>query len=190
MDLISLILIAFSLSADAFAVAVTNGICSASPTKKNILATALTFGLFQGLMPILGFALGRTFSDFICRYQHYVALFLLAAIGINMIHEAIKEQKHPEDVCTTKNVFTVKNLIIQGIATSIDALAVGVGYAAMKVNILFAAILIAIVTFLCCSLGVYIGKKFGNLLGIRARLIGGMLLTLIGLRIFISNILS
>lgn len=188
MDLLSLILIAFSLSADAFAVAVTNGICSASPTKKNTLATAFTFGLFQGLMPLLGFALGRTFSEFICRYQHYVALLLLAAIGINMIVEAIKEQKHPEAICSVKNVFTVKNLILQGIATSIDALAVGVGYAAMEVNIFFAAILIALVTFFCCSFGVFIGKKFGTLLGIRARLVGGLLLLLIGLRIFFDNI--
>lgn len=189
MDLISLILIAFSLSADAFAVAVSNGICSASPTKKNVLTTAFTFGLFQGIMPLLGFTLGRTFSDIICRYQHYVALILLAIIGINMIQEAIKEQKHPETFCTVRNVFSAKNLILQGIATSIDALAVGVGYAAMEVNIVFAAALIAMVTFFCCSFGVFIGKKFGTLLGIRARLIGGILLIIIGLKIFIGNFL-
>ena len=187
MDLISLTLIAFSLSADAFAVAVTNGICSNKITKNNVLATAFTFGFFQGFMPMLGFVLGKTFSDFICRYQHYVALFLLAAIGINMIVEAIKEQRNPETVCHDRNVFSSKTLILQGIATSIDALAVGVSYAALQVNIFSASLLIAIVTFICCALGVYIGKRFGNLLGIRARLIGGLLLLLIGLRIFFDN---
>ncbi len=187
MDSFALILIALSLSADAFAVAVTNGICSDKITKYNLLATAFTFGFLQGLMPILGFTLGRGFSDIICRYQHYVALFLLAAIGINMIVEAIKERKQPEALCPVRNVYTAKNLLLQGLATSIDALAVGVSYAALQVNIFFAAILIAAVTFLCCALGVYIGRRFGNLLGIRARLIGGILLLLIGFRIFLEH---
>ncbi len=187
MDIISLTLIAFSLSADAFAVAVTNGICGNRITKNHVLATAFTFGFFQGFMPLLGFALGKTFSDFICRYQHFVALFLLAAIGINMIVEAIKEQKHPEAVCQNRNLFSLKNLVLQGIATSIDALAVGVSYAALQVNIFIASLLIAIITFFCCAFGVFIGKKFGNLLGIRARLIGGLLLLLIGFRIFFDN---
>ncbi len=188
MDPISLILIAFSLSADAFAVAVTNGICSSKITKQNVLATALTFGFFQGFMPILGFLLGKSFSDFIYRYQHYVALFLLASIGINMIVEAIKERRNPETVCLNRNLFAANTLALQGIATSIDALAVGISYAALQVNIFSASLLIAVVTSLCCGLGVYVGKKFGNLLGIRARLIGGLLLLLIGFRIFFDNV--
>lgn len=187
MDLLSLIIIALGLSADAFAVSVTDGMCSEKVTKKNAIITALTFGIFQGIMPLIGFALGKTFSDVICRYQHWIALFLLGAIGINMIVEAIKEQMHPDEICSTRNIFNAKNLILQGIATSIDALAVGVSFVAMKVNIFTTSLLIGIITFLCCTFGVHIGRKFGVLLGMRARLIGGILLIIIGVKIFIEN---
>ncbi|NLL01390.1 MAG: manganese efflux pump [Clostridiales bacterium] len=189
MDLITQMLLGFCVATDAFAVSVTNGMCSHKITKGNIFATAFTFGAFQGIMPILGFILGNRFTDFISKYQHYVALFLIGAIGLNMIVDAIKELKHPEDECHTKNIFTVRNLIIQGIATSIDALAVGVSLAAINANISSASLIIAIITFLCCSLGVYIGRKFGVLLGIRAKLGGGILLILIGLKIFVENII-
>lgn len=187
MDLLTLILLALGLSADAFAVSVTNGMCSKKVTKKNALATAVTFGAFQGLMPVLGYVLGKTFSEFICRFQHWVALLLLGAIGINMLVEAIKEFRHPEDACKIKNIFTVKNLTMQGIATSIDALAVGVSFAVMQINIISSALLIATITFFCCALGIYIGKKFGALLGLRAKLVGGCILLAIGLKIFIEN---
>ncbi len=187
MDLTTRILIALSVTADAFAVSITNGICSSKTTKKNVLATALTFGLFQATMPVLGFILGRSFSDIIYRYQYYIALFLLSAIGINMIHETVREQKLPDELCIQKNIFSIKNLLLQGIATSIDALAVGVSFAALKVNIAATVLLIGGITFLCCAFGVLIGKKFGNLLGIRARLVGGILLILIGFRIFSEN---
>lgn len=187
MDLLTLILIAFGLSADAFAVAVTNGMCSSKITKKNAFATALTFGLFQALMPVAGFLLGRTFSEFVSRFQHWVALFLLSFIGINMISDAVRERRNLEECCVTKNIFTAKNLILQGIATSIDALAAGVSFAIMENNILYASLLIGIITFVCCSFGVYIGRKFGTLLGLRARLSGGGLLILIGVRIFVEH---
>lgn len=187
MDFVTLLLLALGLSADAFAVAVTNGICSRKVTKRNALATALTFGIFQGAMPVLGFFLGKTFSDIVSRYQHWIALFLLGAIGVNMLVDAIKELKNPETSCGLKEIFTPKNLIMQGIATSIDALAAGVSLAVMKINITISALLIGMVTFLCCSLGVYIGKKFGSLLGLRARLFGGIILLIIGLKIFVEN---
>ena len=163
--------------------------CSYRVTKKDVLTTALTFGLFQGIMPILGFLLGNRFTDVISKYQHFVALFLLGAIGINMIIEAIKDTKNPEGVCKTKNVFTSKNLIIQGIATSIDALAVGVSLAAMDANITSTALLIGGITFICCLFGVFIGRKFGLLLGIRAKFGGGIILILLGFKLFIENIL-
>lgn len=186
MDLFTLLFLALGLSADAFAVSVTNGLCSSRITKKNAFVTAMTFGLFQALMPILGFILGQTFSEFVNRYQHWVALFLLGFIGINMIVEAIKERRHPEDACNIKDIFTVKNLMLQGIATSIDALAAGVSFAVLKLPILSTALFIGIITFLCCVLGVYIGKRFGSLLGIRAKLMGGIILIIIGLKIFIE----
>lgn len=187
MDFITQILLAFCLATDAFAVSITNGMCGSKINKKNILATALTFGAFQGIMPVLGYVLGKTCTDIISKYQHYIALFLLVAIGLNMTIEAIKEHKHPENACSSKNIFSPTNLIIQGVATSIDALAVGVSLVGFNVSIPLIALLIGIVTFLCCGFGVYIGRKFGILLGIRAKLGGGVLLFLIGAKIFIEN---
>lgn len=189
MDLLTQILLSFCLATDAFAVSITNGMCSHKVTKHNVISTALTFGLFQGIMPILGFLLGSSLTDVISKYQHFIALFLLSAIGINMIIEAIKERKSSEDVCTVKNIFSAKNLLIQGIATSIDALAVGVSLAAMDVNIYNTSLLIGSITFLCCAFGVYIGRKFGVLLGIRAKFGGGILLILIGVKILFENII-
>lgn len=186
MDLLTLILIAFGLATDAFAVSLSNGMCARRIAKKTILGTAFTFGFFQAMMPVLGYFLGCTFSEIVSKFQHWVALFLLGAIGINMLVDAIKDQRHPES-CSTKEIFTVRNLLLQGIATSIDALAVGVGFAVMNVNILTSALAIGIITFVCCAFGVYIGRKFGSLLGIRARLFGGILLIFIGLRIFIEH---
>lgn len=188
MDLLTQILLSFCLATDAFAVSITNGMCCRQVTQKNIFTTALTFGVFQGTMPILGYILGSTFTDVISRYQHFIALFLLSAIGLNMIVDAVKEYKHPEHVCESKNIFTASNLILQGIATSIDALAVGVSLAAIEANIATTSMLIGIITFICCTFGVYIGRKFGLLLGIRAKLGGGILLILIGLQIFFENI--
>jgi putative Mn2+ efflux pump MntP len=187
MDFITQILLSFCLATDAFAVSITNGMCSCKVTKKNVLATAFTFGFFQGIMPILGFLFGNRFTGVISRYQHFVALFLLGAIGLNMIVDAIKDKQNPEGQCKAKNVFSTKNLILQGIATSIDALAVGVSLAALDANITTTALLIGGITFMCCLFGVYIGRKFGLLLGIRAKFGGGILLILIGIKIFIEN---
>jgi putative Mn2+ efflux pump MntP len=187
MGLFALLLLALGLSADAFAVSVTDGICSSKVTRKDAVITAFTFGFFQALMPVLGFTLGTTFSDFVSRYQHWIALFLLGAIGINMLSEAIKDWKHPDNACPVSNVFSVKNLITQGVATSIDALAAGVSLAVLKINILTSALLIGTITFFCCALGVYIGKRFGSLLGLRARFIGSIILILLGLKIFVEN---
>lgn len=189
MGFITLFLLALGLSTDAFAVSITNGMCSCRINKKNAFATAFTFGLFQALMPVLGFTLGRTFSDVIHRFQHWVALLLLAAIGMNMILDSFKEEKQAEGCCNNTNIFTPKNLVLQGIATSIDALAVGVSFAVMQLNIVFAALFIGIVTFCCCSIGIFIGSKFGSLLGARAKLIGGIILILIGFKIFFEQYL-
>ena len=187
MDYITLLLLALGVATDAFAVSVTDGICSNRVTKKNAFITAVTFGFFQALMPVLGFTLGRTFSDVISHYQHWIALFLLGAIGINMISDAIKELNNTDENCPPKDIFTAKNLIMQGIATSIDALAAGVSFAVLNINIITAAILIGVITFICCAFGVMIGKKFGSLLGLRARLIGGIVLIIIGSKMFIEN---
>lgn len=188
MDLITQILLSLCLATDAFAVSITNGMCSSKVTRKNVITTALAFGLFQGIMPVIGYFLSNSFTDIISKYQHFIALFLLSAIGLNMIFDAIKETKHPEDLNNSKDVFTAKNLIIQGIATSIDALAVGVSLAALDANIAATSILIGGITFICCAFGVFIGKKFGLLLGIRAKFSGGIILILVGIKIFVEAI--
>ena len=187
MDLLTQVLLGFCLSADAFAVSISNGMCSKRITQRNVFSTAVTFGAFQALMPVLGFTLGCTFTELISRYHHYIALFLLGAIGLNMVVDALKEYKQPGNVCDAKNIFTAGNLIIQGISTSIDALAAGVSLAAINANIATTSLLIGIITFSCCTSGVYIGRKFGLLLGIRAKLGGGILLILIGIKIFIEH---
>lgn len=188
MDLLTQILLGFCLATDAFAVSITNGMCTSKITQKNIFATAITFGAFQAFMPVLGYILGCSFTEIITKYQHYVALLLLGAIGLNMIVDAVKEYRHPENVCGTKDIFTAGNLVLQGIATSIDALAVGVSLAAINADIITTSMIIGLITFSCCAFGVYIGRKFGLLLGIRAKLGGGILLILIGVKIFIENI--
>lgn len=187
MGFFTLFLLALGLSSDAFAVSITNGMCYCKINKKNAFITAITFGVFQAIMPIIGFILGKTFSEIIHQFQHWVALFLLGAIGVNMIVDANKEEEPEVGCCCNTNIFTAKNLILQGIATSIDALAVGVGFAVMKMNIFLASFFIGIITFLCCSFGVQIGSKFGSILGVRAKFIGGIILILIGIKIFVEH---
>lgn len=187
MDFITLICIALGLAADAFAVSVTNGMCSRKVTRRNAFLTGIFFGFFQALMPVLGFFLGRSFSLFIHRFQHWVALFLLGAIGLNMLVEAARDHKNMVVIQSSTNLFTLKNLSLQGIATSIDALAAGVSFAVMQINIYIASILIGIITFYCCFFGVCIGKLFGELLGMRARFLGGLILITTGIKIFIEH---
>ncbi len=190
MGLLTIFLLALGLSTDAFAVAVSNGMCSCEIRKKNAAATAIVFGFFQALMPVIGYYLGYSFYEFISRFQHWIALFLLSAIGFNMMMEALTERNHPEESCCSNHVFTSRNLILQGIATSIDALAAGVSFVAMQVNIVKASLLIGTTTFLCCYTGVYIGNKFGTILGIRARLFGGIILILLGIKLFLQHLLG
>jgi putative Mn2+ efflux pump MntP len=188
MDFVTLILLALGLAADAFAVSITNGMCSSRVTKRNALLMAFTFGFFQALMPVLGFILGNTFAGFVFRFQHWIALLLLGAIGVNMLSDALRERDTPEEEgCSTLSIFQSRNLILQGIATSIDALAAGVSIAVLNINILTSALIIGMITFLLCAVGVYIGKRFGNILGFRAKVLGGIVLIGIGARIFIEN---
>jgi putative Mn2+ efflux pump MntP len=187
MDPITLILLALGLSADAFAVSVTNGMCAGKISRKQALLTALTFGVFQAFMPAMGYLLGQSFAELVNKVQHWIAFILLGIIGLNMIKEAYQEYKQPAACCTDYQIFTVKNLMFQGIATSIDALAAGVTFAALNNNIIVSISVIGIITFLCSLCGVYIGKKFGSLLGVRAKFIGGIILIGIGLRIFIIH---
>jgi len=187
MDFITLLLLSVGLAMDAFAVSISNGICFQKIGKKEVFLTAFMFGLFQGIMPVLGFFAGQTFSIYIEKIDHWIALALLSFIGGKMVYEAVKEMRNKEKaVC---ELFSFKLLFIQAIATSIDALAIGVSFAAMRVEIWSASGAIALITFICCIIGVLIGKKFGEILKQRAEIFGGSLLILLGAKIFFEHML-
>lgn len=186
MDFITLLLLAVGLAADAFAVSITNGMCGNHIHIKHAFATGITFGCFQAFMPVLGYLLGKSFFEFIHLYQRWAALFLLGAIGINMIADAVRNQ-HSSSEAERESVFTVKKLMLQGTATSIDAMAAGLSFAVLDMQILTPVLLIGTITFLFCFTGVFIGKMFGEIFGNRARFIGGILLIGIGIQIFIAG---
>ena len=183
MSILEIILIAVGLSMDAFAVSITNGLCCNNLSRNRMLWIAVCFGGFQGLMPAIGFCLGKAFESYITALDHYIALVLLGYIGGKMILDAVTSKEEAAEFA-----LTAKMLLMQGIATSIDALAVGVSFAALPdVQIVPAALEIAGVTFGFSLVGVLIGKKTGQKLGSRAQIVGGLILVGIGVKIFIEH---
>lgn len=187
MNTITLIVLALGLAMDAFAVSMSNVLCFERYSKKHVLVSAITFGVFQGVMPILGFYLGTVFYHFISEIDHWIALVLLGFIGGKMLIEGIKALKNPE-CCPEDTKFTFKMLFMQGIATSIDALAVGISFAALSTNIYIAALIICVITFIACLVAGLLGQKFGALVGDKAQIIGGIILISIGLKTFIEHV--
>ena len=189
MNFIALIFTAFALSMDAFAVSITKGITIKNLKKSTAVKMALAFGLFQGGMPLLGWILGFSFKDYIEAIDHWIAFIVLGFIGFNMIKgffEERKEEKSELEISVTTNESDVSNkeIIMLAIATSIDALAVGISFAFLNVNIVPAASLICIITFLVCLIGVFVGNKVGDIFHGYAELVGGVILILIGFSIF------
>lgn len=194
MSLVSVLLISFALSMDAFAVSITKGMTMKNITKKIAFKIAFFFGLFQGGMPLIGWLLGISFEKYIKTFDHWIALILLSFLGIKMIYESIKENKKDEVAMDleinglSQNTSTVdikpKDLLVLSVATSIDALAVGVSFAFLNISIIEVVTSIAIITFLVCFTGVLIGKKIGPILKNYAEIIGGIILIFIGLNIF------
>ena len=189
MNFIALIFTAFALSMDAFAVSITKGITIKNLKKSTAVKMALAFGLFQGGMPLLGWILGFSFKDYIEAIDHWIAFIVLGFIGFNMIKgffEERKEEKSELEISATSNESDVSNkeIIMLAIATSIDALAVGISFAFLNVNIVPAASLICIITFLVCLIGVFVGNKVGDIFHGYAELVGGVILILIGFSIF------
>ena len=187
MNSITLFFTAIGLSMDASAVSISNGMCFENMKKKQILVTAFYFGFFQGLMPIIGYVVSSRFSNEIAFLDHWIALILLGFIGGKMIKDAINELKYPEACLTGTKLLTSKILIVQAIATSIDALAIGISFALMKVNIVSAALLIGIITFIGSVIGSNLGKRFGEMFKQKAEIFGGAILIIIGLKIFIEH---
>ncbi len=187
MGIITIIILAFGLAMDAFAVSISNGMCFINFNRRNAYATALTFGLFQAFMPVLGYLAGSAFYEAISFLDHWIALFLLGAIGLNMIKEGITSYRNPSGPVCSTSTFTARLLLAQGIATSIDALAVGISFAVTKTDIILAAASIGSITFVCCLFGTFLGKKFDRLFQEKAEIFGGCILIVIGFRIFIEH---
>ena len=188
MELLTLFFIALGLSMDALAVSVSNGMCH-KETRALVLKTALTFGGFQAAMPIAGYYAGRTFSSSISFLDHWIALILLGVIGGKMIITAAIEIRHPEK-CRVRTEITWSTLALQGVATSIDAFTVGISFAVLGANILVAATFIGVVTFALCLPGAFLGRRFGSGIQQRAEILGGVILIVIGLKIFVEHMLT
>lgn len=193
MNLLELFIIAVGLSMDAFAVAICKGLCMKKINLKKAGIVGLYFGLFQAGMPLLGYFLGVQFQSKITSIDHFIAFFLLAIIGINMIRESIESKNEVEVECAldengNDETLAFKNMIGLAIATSIDALAVGVTFAFLKVNIVSAVSFIGIVTFTLSIVGVKIGNVFGTIYKAKAEFAGGLILILMGLKILLEHL--
>lgn len=185
MSNIELFLIAIGLSMDAFAVAVGYGLSVDKISIKNSLIVGLYFGIAQGVMPLIGFALGYNFSKYIVPVDHWIAFILLSIIGGKMIKESFDKEESPEG---TEVSLKFKNMIVMAIATSIDALAVGISFAFLSVNIAAAASFIGIVTLILSMIGVKIGNVFGLKYKSVAEFIGGAVIIFIGLKILLEHL--
>ena len=186
MTFFELFLIGIGLSMDAFAVSICKGLSMQKIDKKYTLCIGLFFGGFQALMPLTGYLLGSQFSGYIERFDHWIAFVLLALIGFNMIKESREEEEEEEKPYAGVNF---KELLILAVATSIDALAVGITFALLPdVNVPLAVCLIGITTFLCSAAGLRVGNLFGLRYKAKAELAGGIILILIGLKILLEHL--
>lgn len=183
----ALIVLALGLSMDAFAVSVSNSLCCAGLTKRQAVQASGAYGFFQGLMPLLGCLAGTLFASIVQQWDHWLAFILLVLIGGKMLVEAIREMRSNEPESCPASL-SGKQILIQAVATSIDALAVGVSLAALSVNIWSASALIAVITFACCLVGHAIGKRFGAMLGKKAEILGGTILVLLGVKILTEHL--
>ena len=187
MSLLELFIIAVGLSMDAFAVSVCKGLATSDVRPLNMLCAGLWFGLFQALMPLIGYLLGVNFSSLIQSVDHWIAFILLSLIGVNMIREAVSSKEECEDPDTGAS-YAFKVMLPLAVATSIDALAVGVSFAFLSVDIIPAICFIGVCTFFLSAAGVKIGSIFGNKFERKAEIAGGVILILMGLKILLEHL--
>ena len=183
MGILGIVVIAVGLAMDAFAVAICKGLSMKKMSWKKGLIVGGYFGFFQGLMPLIGYLLGVGFQDKVTGVDHWIAFILLGTIGINMIKEALSK----EEECKNDNV-NFKEMVVLAIATSIDALAVGITMAFLEVNIITAVLAIGIITFIISVIGVKIGNIFGDKYEKKAEFVGGIILILMGLKILLEHL--
>ena len=184
MGIISILLIAVGLAMDSLAVSISGGIVMRPFCMRQSLRLALTMGIFQGGMTLLGWLMGVSFSSYITAFDHWIAFILLGFLGGKMIYESFGEEE------TTISSFSTKTLLTLGVATSIDALAVGVSMAFLKTSIYFPAFIIGFVTFALSLIGVISGYRFGKIKGINVELFGGIILIAIGGKILIEHLME
>ena len=185
MFILRTILLGIGLAMDATCVAMTNGLNYPKLKKNKILLVAFMFGFFQALMPFIGYLLGVSFSEYLTKYTPIIALVLLAILGGKMLLDGIEKKEDCDDTIEPLNF---KLLIIQAFATAIDALSVGIIMVNYTIpELIIALSLIGLITFILSYIGVLIGKKFGNILNNKATILGGVILILIGLEIFING---
>lgn len=186
MSLYELFILAVGLSMDAFSVAVCKGLSVQKLQKKHYLIVSAWFGGFQALMPAIGYLLGSAFRKYIENYDHWVAFVLLVLIGINMLREAFSKK---EDEETNDSSFSFKSMLVLAVATSIDALAVGVSFALLTdVNITAAVLFIGAITFILSAIGLKVGNLFGTKYKQKAEIVGGVILILIGVKILLEHL--
>ncbi len=184
MGIIELVILAIGLSMDAFAVAVCKGLATYKLKKRHMIITGAWFGGFQALMPLIGYFLGTAFEKYVTAVDHYIAFILLGGIGANMIKEAFSKEEDETD-CS----FSFKPMLIMAIATSIDALAVGITFALLPdVNIFAAVSFIGVTTFILSAIGVKIGNVFGAKWKSKAEFAGGVILIILGSKILIEHL--
>ncbi len=185
---IVLFLMGVGLSMDAFAVSICKGLAMRKVNKKQAFVIGLFFGGFQALMPFIGWALGSQFESYITSIDHWIAFVLLAVIGGKMVKEAVSEKDEDDKVEQMDPPLDIKEMFILAVATSIDALAVGITFAFLNYPIVEAITIIGITTFVISIIGVYVGNFFGSKYKKRAEIVGGVILILLGVKILLEHL--
>lgn len=186
MNLISIFFIGFAMSTDAFAASIGKGIAIRNPSLASALRIGLIFGVIEAITPIIGWLIGQAATSFVQEWDHWIALALLTALGLHMIHNGIRGTGDEDE--TEKRAQGFWGLALTGFATSIDAMAVGVGLAFLDVNIFLVAAVIGFCTFLMVTIGVMLGRVLGQKVGDKAEILGGLILILVGVMIAFEHI--
>lgn len=184
MDWITILIIALGLSMDAFAVSITSGFAIKNINNRRFILIPLFFGLFQAVMPLIGWFLGLSIRNIISSFDHWVAFFILFVVGCKMIFQSIRQIPDEKKV-DPLNIYVLLTL---SIATSLDAFAVGISLSFLKTSIILPIFIIGIITFFLSWLGVYIGKMFGHFFENKIEFLGGLILIMIGVKILIGHL--
>lgn len=186
MSFAAVLLLALALSADAFAVGIGKGVALRTPRLADALRIGFVFGAFQGLMPVVGWALGSAAADYVAAWDHWIAFVLLGSLGVRMILEGLQDKPETESGAPLRHGWGV--LLVAGVATSIDALVAGVTLAFADVNIASTALIIGVTTAVVVTAGVLLGRVVGTIAGKRAEVIGGLVLIAIGASILVQHL--